>query len=181
MRIGKNTNRYEMRRIRKLFTSLKKYSDQERDILSTVEQYGWLFRFVFDADGEDPDFGYSVGFTKSLDAPEFIVFGLQKDLMHHMLGEVYHQMESGRRPEDGMQWDDLLEGFQCISRKAIRRDLHTKYTTAADWLWRDSGNKGEPEVYQLVWPGAQQGLFPWEEGCQKNVIDLQPHLWDQLD
>ena len=127
-----------MRRLIKKFVR-SKYSKQEREIIATVEQFGWLFRFVFDPDGVEPDFGYSVGFTKTLNAPEFIVFGLPKDLMHHMLSEVYEQVSAGRVPEDGMRWDDVLEGFQCISRRALVKDLHTKYTTAADWFWRNSG------------------------------------------
>ena len=168
-----------MRRLIKKFVR-SKYSKQEREIIATVEQFGWLFRFVFDPDGVEPDFGYSVGFTKTLNAPEFIVFGLPKDLMHHMLSEVYEQVSAGRVPEDGMRWDDVLEGFQCISRRALVKDLHTKYTTAADWFWRNSENEGQPQVFQLVWPGAKQGLFPWEEGCAQEVIDQQPNLWKHI-
>ena len=155
----------------------KSHSEYERKLLSTIDEHGWQFTFVFDPDGEEPDFGYSVGFTKTLKAPEFIIFGLPKDLMSSMLWEVYRQIQSGTEPEDGMAWEGLLEGFSCISRKAIHKELHTEYTVSANWLWRENGNVGAPEVFQLVWPGAQQGLFPWEEGCVQDVIDGQPALW----
>ncbi len=155
----------------------KSYSEYEQKLLSTIEEHGWQFTFVFDPDGEEPDFGYSVGFTKSLNAPEFIVFGLPRSLMGNMLWEVYRQIQTGTKPEDGMVWKGLLENFNCISRKAIHKKLHSEYTGSANWLWRENGNAGNPDVYQLVWPGTQQGLFPWEKGCAQEVIDCQPALW----
>ena len=32
-------------------------------------------------------------------------------------------------------------------------------------------------AYQLFWPGAEQGLFPWEKGCVQFVRDCQPSLY----
>ncbi|MEP6342361.1 MAG: DUF4262 domain-containing protein [Maricaulaceae bacterium] len=156
---------------------MAKYSTYEQQLFKNVEDHGWQFSFVFDDKGTAPDFGYSVGFSKSIQAPEFIIFGLPKELMHNMLWEVYKQIENGAIVEDGKPWSDLLEGFDCISRKAIHKDLFNEYTTHANWFWRETGNDGHPEVFQLVWPGAQQGLFPWEADCAQDVIDMQPHLW----
>lgn len=77
-------------------------------------------------------FSYSSGFTKSLNKPEFIIFGLNKDLTHNMLWQVYHQLKAGAVPEDGMRWGGLLEGFDCISKKAIHPDLFKEYATSAN-------------------------------------------------
>ncbi|MEM6538959.1 MAG: DUF4262 domain-containing protein [Pseudomonadota bacterium] len=153
------------------------HSEYEHKLLSTIDKHGWQFTFVFDPDGKEPDFGYSVGFTRTLNAPEFIVFGLPKELMSSMLWEVYRQIKGGAEPKDGMKWVGLLDGFNCISRRAIHQELHKEYTVSANWLWHKSGNAGAPEVFQLVWPGAAQGLFPWEKGCVQDVIDAQPALW----
>ncbi len=155
----------------------KSYSEYERKLFSTIEEHGWQFTFVFDPDGNEPDFGYSVGFSKTLNAPEFIIFGLPQDIMSSMLWEVFRQIRGGVVPSDGMAWEGLLEGHSCISRKAIHNDLHIEYAVSANWFWRESGNVGSPEVLQLVWPGAQQGLLPWEKGCSHDVIDCQPALW----
>ena len=125
-----------------------------------VEEHGWQFTFVFDPEGLTLDFGYSVGFTSSLGAPEFIIFGLPRALTNSMLWEVYKQIENGVIPEDGMRWKGLLGGFECISRKATHKDLHSEYTVSADWFWQEKGNAGNPEVYRIIWPGSRQGLFP---------------------
>ena len=78
-----------------------------------------------------------------------------------------------------MRVADLIEGFDCVIRKAVHPMTWTENTLSANWFWRQSGNEGNPEVYQIVWPGAQQGLFPWEEDCDQFVIDVQPHLWEK--
>ncbi len=64
-----------------------------------VEEHGWQFTFVFDPEGLTLDFGYSVGFTSSLGAPEFIIFGLPRALTNSMLWEVYKQIENEVIPE----------------------------------------------------------------------------------
>jgi len=153
-------------------------NDYEIKLLKNVEEHGWHATCVFDPDGNDPLFTYSTGFTKSLDKPEFIIFGLSKELMHDMLWEVYSQLEAGAVPQDGMRWQDLLEGTDCVSKKATHPDLLKEYTRSSKWLWNHQKRDGNPEIYQMVWPGAQQGLFPWEKNCDPYVITQQPALWD---
>lgn len=156
---------------------MSEYSAYEQKLMSVVQEHGWQFTFVFDRDARTPDFGYSVGFSTTLHAPEFIIFGLPQKLMSAMLWEVYRQIENGASPVDGMRWSGVLQGFECVSRRATHPDLHKEYTISANWFWREQGNAGAPEVYQLVWPGAGQGLFPWEAGCSQSVITAQPALW----
>jgi len=156
---------------------MSELNDHEKNLITNVETHGWFATHVFDPDGNDPNFTYSTGFAKTLNVPEFIIFGLDQELMHDMLWEVFRQLESGAVPEDGMRWHDLIEGFHCISKKASHPDLHKEYTCSANWFWRREGHTTPLDVYQIVWPGAQQGLFPWEEGCNEYVISQQPQLW----
>jgi len=152
-------------------------TDYEKKIIENVEGHGWYATGVFDPEGEAPNFTYSTGFSKTLNAPEFIVFGLDLNLMHNMLWEIFRQLKAGTIPEDGKRWRDVLEGFDCVSKKVVFPEIHEEYTRSADWFWKRNGNTKPLEVYQLVWPGAQQGLFPWEEGCDPYVISQQPQLW----
>jgi len=152
-------------------------TDYEINLLKNVDKHGWHATTVFDPKGHNPSFTYSTGFAKSLNKPEFIVFGLSNDLMHDMLWEIYEQLKAGAIPEDGMRWKNVLEGFDCISKKAKHPDLFDRYATTASWLWNYEKQIGEPEVFQLVWPGAQQGLFPWEEDCDSYVVEQQFPLW----
>ena len=145
--------------------------------LANIEEHGWQFTFVFDPDGKDPDFAYTVGFPKSLNAPELIVCGLPRDLMSHMLWEMHRKLEKGEPIYDGARWPDLLEGFDCITKRAARADLYEDWVLSSVWHWEHCGNNGNPEVFQIVWPGARDGLFPWEDGSDRSVIDAQPTLW----
>jgi len=157
---------------------MSEITDYEKEIVENIEEHGWFSTGVFDPEGEDPNFTYSTGFSKTLNAPEFIVFGLSNKLMQSMLWEVFRQIKAGATPQDGMRWNDVLDGFDCISKRAVHPDLHDEYTRSANWFWKHQGNSGHPEVYQLVWPGAKQGLFPWDEGCNPYVISQQPQLWE---
>lgn len=151
-------------------------SEYEQKLLKNIEMYGWQCTNVFDPDGVEPDFSYSIGFAGSLGSPEFIIFGLNRKLMHSMLGSLYDHIKAGATVEQDKRWSDLLEGFECVSKKATAHDLYDNYVRSAKWLWNYQGNKGAPEVYQIVWPGAVDGLFPWDEGCNDTVRDLQPQL-----
>src|SRR5690606_704523 len=87
------------------------YDDYERKLLDNVDEHGWFCVHVFDPDGREEPFSYSVGFTKTLGAPEFIVFGLPRNLMHSMLWEVFRQIKAGKTPADNQRWSNLIEGF----------------------------------------------------------------------
>ncbi len=150
----------------------------QRTVRENIEKHGWFGQQVFDPDGKNPNFAYSVGFTKTLAAPEFIIFGLRRELMHNMIWEVFHQIKAGQKVGHGQKWNDLLGGdFACYSFKCTHADLFEEYAASSKWFWNDQGHTGEPEVYQIVWPGAKDGLFPWDEGCDPYVISQQPMLF----
>ncbi|MEL7231345.1 MAG: DUF4262 domain-containing protein, partial [Pseudomonadota bacterium] len=123
-------------------------------------------------------FTYSIGFPKTLGSPDFIIFGLGQELMHSMLWEIFHQIKAGQKVSHGQKWDGLLGGgFACYSFKCTHPDLFEEYALSSKWYWNDQGLSGEPDVYQIVWPGAKDGLFPWDSGCDQFVIDQQPQLY----
>ena len=152
-------------------------AEHEQKLLKNIETYGWQCNNVFDPDGVEPDFSYSVGFAGSLGSPEFIIFGLRRELMQSMLASLYDQIKAGATVEHDKRWSDLLEGYECVSKRATAHNLFQEYTTVSKWLWNYQGNKGSPEIYQIVWPGAVDGLFPWDEGCDDVVRKSQPQLW----
>jgi len=155
----------------------KKYNEYEKKLISNVNEHGWQYNHVFDPEGKDPDFTYSIGFPQTLNAPEIIVFGLPKHITQHMLWEMFRQVKDGAMIFDGAVWEDLLEGHFCITRKAMHKDLYSEYLVSSNWFWKETGNEGPLEVYQLVWPGAVDGRFPWDKNCSQDVIDAQFQLW----
>lgn len=152
-------------------------SDEERRILDSIEAHGWYAVHRFDPELEKPNFTYTVGFTKTLNAPEFIVFGLHRDVMFDMLAGIFEQVKAGRKIGDNQVWKGLSEDFECVGRKASHPDLFSKYATLADWYWKRSGNQGHPAVIQLTWPGLLDGLYPWDRKCRPDVKAAQTKLW----
>lgn len=150
----------------------------EQEMIDNVVRHGWHCMNVLDPSGETEPFSYSIGFTKTCDSSECICFGLPNNLMHNMLWELFRQVEAGACLSHGKRWQGLLEGYDCITMRATHKDLMSEYTTSAGWYGRNVSGLGEPEVYQIVWPGSGDGLFPWEEGCSQDVIDAQPRLWN---
>lgn len=157
---------------------MRDQEDWQQMVRDNVTEHGWFCQSVFDPEGRQPNFAYSVGFTKSLSAPEFIIFGLSRELMHAMLWEVFHQIRAGKEVSHGQEWDGLLGGdFRCFGFRCTHKNLFEKYALSSLWYWNDQGFEGDPEVYQIVWPGAQQGLFPWDADCDPYVISQQPALY----
>lgn len=145
--------------------------------LDSIEAHGWSSMHVFHPELDAPNFTYTVGFTETLNAPEFIIFGLHRDVMYDLLARVFRELKAGRKAEDNLRWRGLGGDFDCISRKASHPDLFTKYAVLADWHWKYQGHSGHPALMQLVWPGLIDRLFPWEEGCKPMVCDAQTQLW----
>ena len=151
----------------------------ERRIVENVRTHGCHVNFVFDPDGEQPDFAYSVGFPETIKQPEVIVFGLPQHVMHHMVNETYRQCRGGLTLEDGTEITGLLEGHRCVALAIPRENIDREHFNSAMWFRRLTTGEEMDSAFQIVWPGAQDGLFPWDEGCSEIVSSLQPALfWD---
>jgi len=157
--------------------SAPEVQDYEGKLLRNIEKFGWQSTSVFDPDGKDPSFTYSIGFTSSVGAPEFIVFGLDTELMHSMLWEVFRQLKEGKPAVDGSHWVEVLEGVDCVARAVQTDNISPENLNSAIWYWKHTGHEGVPPAMQLVWPGKLDGLFPWDEGCDEYVRNLQPPLY----
>jgi hypothetical protein len=156
----------------------KPLNDYERKILDNIEEHGWFCTSVLEDKGKPPSFSYSVGFTQTLNTPEFIVFGLEISLMHKMLWEVFHQIKNGKIPADQQRWSNAIEGYDCISRAVHPTNVVRDYLSSAMWLWGNPEERGGAlSAFQLVWPGANSGLYPWDADCPQLVRDCQPPLY----
>ena len=151
--------------------------EEERRILESIEAYGWYGVHIFDPELETPNFTYTVGFSQTLNAPEFIVFGLHRDVMFDMLDSVFRQIKAGRKLKENQAWKGLYEDISCVARNVAHVEAFSQYAVMADWFWKRGGNKGHPGLVQLVWPDWLTGAYPWEDGCRDSVREAQPQLW----
>jgi hypothetical protein len=151
----------------------------ERKVLDDIRDYGCQVEYVFDTEGNLPDFSYSIGFPVTLQQPEVIVFGLRREVMHFMVNEVCRQAkEEALEIEDGLRISGLIDGFDCIAREVTDPAAIREHFGWAIWYHRSQRGEEVRQAYQLVWPGAQQGLYPWDEGCDPFEIEMQPALYE---
>ena len=156
-------------------------SDFEARIITNVEQHGCSINVVSDPDGDAPAFAYSIGFPKSVGQPEVIVFGLSSDMMQYMINETRRQCaEEGLKLEDGTVIGGLLQGFHCILRPVPKDRIEVEYFNSAMWYRRAVMHEQMDGAFQIFWPGASDGLFPWDEGADPYVVRLQSQLLEEL-
>jgi Domain of unknown function (DUF4262) len=150
---------------------------QEQKVVDDIQEFGCSIMHVFDAEGELPEFSYSIGYPVSVSQPEVIVFGVKRELRHSMINELQCQCADGLKLADGLRVSNLVEGWDCVARHVMSMEAIQEHFGWA--LWYHETQLGEPmrEAYQIVWPGALQGLFPWQAGCDPLVIESQPALY----
>ncbi|MEP2103471.1 MAG: DUF4262 domain-containing protein [Parasphingorhabdus sp.] len=160
-------------------TDARELNEFEQRLLENVDQHGCQVNWVFDENGEDPDFAYSVGFRKTASQPEVIVFGLKRELMLYMVNETLRQCrEEGLKLSEGIVVSDLIEGFDCIARRVHPSQIDEGYFNSSMWFHEREFGSELSEAFQIVWPGALEGLYPWDEGCSEETIEAQPALYE---
>ncbi len=159
---------------------MSELTEFEQRIVANVEQYGCHVMHVFDPDGVKANFSYSIGFPVSLCQSDVIVFGLDRKLMQSMINEIHRQCRDGLAMQDELRVSNLLEGFDCELRSVRSENLVAEYFGSAMWYHRTQTGHAVTGAFQIVWPGAVNGLFPWDEGVSQDVIDAQPALYESV-
>ncbi|MBA3863058.1 MAG: DUF4262 domain-containing protein [Erythrobacter sp.] len=150
----------------------------EQKCVDDIAEHGCHVMKVFDNEGDLPDFAYSVGLPVSVGQPEVLIYGLRPELMHSMINEVYRQCSEGLELFDGRRIQGLIDGHDCIVRLCTDRTAIEEHLGWALWYHHSQREKDVNEFFQIVWPGAVDGLFPWEAGASSEVIDAQPTLYE---
>lgn len=145
----------------------------EQRVLDDIAKFGWHL-IAISPDEQGPGFVYSIGMMETLGHPEIIMFGLDRKLMATVINNIGRQVREGRNFAGLGLFEDLLERYAC---KMIRVDerWHTEYVGYAMWHRRHVGKVGTLDVLQCLWPD-KAGKFPGEEGCQREIVALQPWL-----
>ncbi len=150
----------------------------EQKCIDDIAEHGCHILKVFDADGDQPNFAYSVGFPVGVGQPEVLVYGLKLDLMQSMINELYRQCAAGLQMADGLKVENLIDGHECILKFCNDRAAIEEHLGWALWYHRSQRGKDVDHFYQIVWPGTVNGLYPWDKGVSQEVIDAQPALYE---
>jgi len=154
-------------------------TDYEQSILDNVDRNGCHITMVFDPEKQQPNFAYSVGFPETVGQPEVIVFGLSQEMMGFMINQTLRRCRAGMRLAEGVEIDGLLQGHVCVAREVSPENIEREFFNSAMWFQRHRSGTDMAEAYQIVWPGAVDGLFPWEDGCAEIVREIQPALYER--
>lgn len=166
-------------------------TDLEQRILDNVEEFGCHITSVSPADDEDdflddddeeeggePErFAYSIGFPRTVGQPEVIVFGFSATLAAAVINGVLDRCRDGLVLEDWAEVDGLLQGHKCMLREVEPDCLVPYYFNSAIWFARHETGEDLSRAFQIVWPGVEDGLFPWDKGCAEATRDLQTPLY----
>ncbi|WP_397404276.1 DUF4262 domain-containing protein [Phenylobacterium sp.] len=150
----------------------------ERVARRLIGERGWT---IVPVDGARLCWAYSVGLTEHIGGPDVIAFGPDGAAAHDKLIEVQkHLRERTLDIEDGLRWRGL--GYEVCWRQ-----VHESQIEEYDWFplakaFRST--RGEPQapvrIFQLFVPDID-GLYPWEIGCDREMRDLQPKLFQPFD
>ncbi len=158
-------------------------SKGEREIVGNVDKHGCHLNGVFDPEGDEPNFVYSIGFTKTLekvgipDFPEVIIFGLPGDFCGPAINQLLAMCAAGQELNEGVRLDEFFGDYDGIVRLVHPSRIEEEYLNSAMWYHRTHMDRELLKVAQLVWPDAS-GVFPWEEGCEEWVRADQPALYE---
>lgn len=150
------------------FEPMDKRAENDIRVASDVKEYGCHVISVFDPEGVNPDFTYSVGIQESSGAPEAIVVGLKPKLGASIINEYNRQVRSGVEFQRGKLYEGFLDGFSVYVEPA-RLKLLADYTLGCSRYYK--GNKYS--VVQIVWPSTS-GTWPWQNDASEWFKKNQP-------
>ncbi len=135
----------------------------EESIKNNIVKYGWQFQFVFDSEGDKPDFSYSIGFEETYKHPEVMIFGLKRETMHSILSDIANDLSKGRKFLADIRTNDVLSGEFEVMFKLVKNEFLPEYTGIASQYY----NK-QFRAMVMFWPD-KSNVLPTEEGCTLTV------------
>lgn len=150
----------------------------EKNIIANVRNHGCHINIVSPSEDEEGvPFAYSVGFAETVGQPEVIVFGLPGNVLGSVINETLQRCREGLELQDGAEVHGVLEGHKLIARQVQPDFIVPDYLNSAIWYQQYRTGRALEHVVQLVWPGPDDGLFPWDDVSDESVRHFQPALY----
>lgn len=163
---------------RKLFDSWHKW-----DIAKRIERHGWTGIYVGDY-STAPTWAYTIGFRRSLGAPEVVVFDIPQDAANAVFHEVFREIQAGELViRDGERWrpDDGPMVWRKVHPSRFADDPEQPWLSLALTFGGMLGpSDKEFDAYQLV-VGDTEGNLPWEPGYDERLRPRQRALWEPAE
>jgi hypothetical protein len=141
-----------------------------RKVIHDVNTHGWHVVKV-DVRDEHPGWAFSIGLFHTFQHPEFLIFGLDLDLMHRLINSLGEEIRAGRRFEADFEHDALLKGYRC-ALKPVDPVWYPHILGFATWYYKGA----EFPTLQCFWPDKQH-RYPWQSGFDAKLESHQPLLF----
>jgi hypothetical protein len=143
--------------------------EQDRKILEDIERFGCSVMHVA-AEDDLPPFAFSIGISRTSQAPEVIVVGLKQPISHSVVNEYNRRVKGGEAVVAGQQYAGFIEGFEVLAER-VHVSNYKEYLGYDLWLYIGP----HFDVLQLVYPNTS-GVWPWEEAANDWFRFWQPRL-----
>ncbi len=156
---------------------------RKRGITRSVDRNGWTAIYVGDY-STAPTWAYTIGFRRSLKAPEIIVFDIPQASANALFQELFCELKTGELViRDGERWrpDDGVLVWRKVHPNRFVDDLEQPWLGLAfDFNLVLSVDPQDFEAYQLVMSDAD-GNLPWEPGYDERLRTRQRALWEPAE
>ncbi|ODP36532.1 hypothetical protein BFL28_05360 [Sphingomonas turrisvirgatae] len=158
--------------ITRLDTPLGDLDEAERNFVDGIRQHGWMQTHALDED-EKPGFCFTTGCVATIGHPEMLVFKVDERVANQIFWVLYRWARNGKRVPRAVRIGGILpEDDAYVFTVATRH--YAKYLGWSRWFYR-----GDDFVcLQIVWPD-EAGVFPWEDGFDRNYINAQVDLTER--
>lgn len=133
--------------------------ENKSNIASNIDEHGWHCCNVFDHEGVSPDFAYSIGFEKTFDHPEIMIFGLEHETAHQILWDIANDIKDGAEFKTDEKLSNVIGGeFQVIFKEV-------KIESFSEYLGQAVDFYDKPfRAWVLLWPDKNH-VLPIENNC----------------
>ena len=145
--------------------------EYEAKAIADINQHGVHILNVFDPEGEDSKFNYSVGLWHSYKHPEILIYGLDAGISTQLINDIAEKCRNGDpMPANGMVSSDYVQSFH-VQFVEVPKSEYKEHFGWARWLYQ--GN--EFPVLQMVFPD-KDGNWPWSDKTTDDFKWFQPVL-----
>lgn len=143
--------------------------EPDRKILEDIERFGCSVMHIA-AEDDLPPFAFSMGISRTSNAPEVIVVGLAQPMAQFVVNEYNRRIRSGEAIVAGRKYAGFIGGFDVLA-ESVHVSNYEEYLGYNLWLYQGPTF----EVLQLVYPNTS-GVWPWEQGASDSFRSWQPQL-----
>ncbi|MEL6923342.1 MAG: DUF4262 domain-containing protein [Bacteroidota bacterium] len=137
--------------------------DRETEVLirKNVKKFGWHVS-LFNAEGYQPPFAYTIGLYESFGHPELIGFGLPPQLLGTILNSIGQQIQAeGLRVVTDKYYYDIIDRYP-VQFVEVHPSHYPEYLGYCGWYYQF---QFDFPILQLVWPDRDSN-FPWDEAYE---------------